>query len=561
MITLRYNKTDLRYVFVLSDNSKELQALEKHLNKIPSYMFLPSFLGIPKPEVFLHKIVKDGKILHYVHSGLWKEIVDWCNNNGIQVDGCLNDSHFKYRDEDLNEEEFKLWVNSLGLNVQPRPYQIHAAYLIVKYRLSTSQLATRSGKTLIAYMVFRWMLEHGAHNILMIVPNISLVRQGVADMDDYGKFFQSETVWAKSEFCEGSNLTIGTFQSVVKRADKNDKKYDPKWLKKFDVVCIDECHTAKCKSIQTILNNDFMKNVKLKFGFTGTLPDDSTIESYCVQSLLGPKIQDITSKELQDAGYIANADIKQIHIKYDFNDELISLYEKCGEYLVSNYILDEDKKKILLPMKERDLTIQHKKSLPFSVKEYKKHSTKEEYIDYLIDLCKANGSQLLMLEEMIIHRLLKRLKVIDNIIDEVDGNVVVFGHHVEYIKKMNEHIESNHPDKIVLVITGATSPKKRKEYQDKMLECSNVVLIASYACVGTGLTFKNLDYGIFAQSFKSGIINKQAIGRGLLRAESKDTFYLYDLVDELPTNRLKKQGLDKAKLWRKEGFTFHSMDV
>ena len=131
-----------------------------------------------------------------------------------------------------------------------------------------SELATRAGKTLVAYIVFRYMLENGAKNILM--PSIHLVEQG-EDFKEYKEFFQTETVWAKGEFCECANLTIGTYQSLVQRADKKSK-YDPKFFNKYDVVCVDESHHLVAKSINTILGLDFMKNVKLRFGFRDTSP-------------------------------------------------------------------------------------------------------------------------------------------------------------------------------------------------------------------------------------------------------------------------------------------------
>ena len=54
MIKIVYKPTDKRYIFLTGD-SREISELEKHLNKIPSYMYMPSFTGIPKPEVFLNR--------------------------------------------------------------------------------------------------------------------------------------------------------------------------------------------------------------------------------------------------------------------------------------------------------------------------------------------------------------------------------------------------------------------------------------------------------------------------------------------------------------------------
>ena len=63
-----------------------------------------------------------------------------------------------------------------------------------------------------------------------------------------------------------------------------------------------------------------------------------------------------------------------------------------------------------------------------------------------------------------------------------------------------------------------------------------------------------MDYGIFAQSFKSEIINKQSLGRLMLKTEEKDVFYLYDIIDKFPTESLYKQGMAKARLYKNEGY-------
>ena len=554
MIKCIYKPADLRYIFMQSDspNQKELVQLESYLNKIPSYMFLPSFSGIPKPEVFLNKFKsKDGRIIYWCHSGLIGTIQDWCKENNIQITGI--DDKLTKRDIEMPFEEFKQYVDNWGMSISPREYQYEAAYKILCNRQSLSQLATRAGKTLIAYMVFRYMLEHGAKKILMIVPSIQLVKQGVEDFSEYAEFFKSETVWAKGEYCAGANVTIGTFQSLVMRADPKSKKYDPKFFKDFDIVCVDEAHKLVCKSINTILNQDFMKNVKLKFGFTGTLPEEGTIESFACHSLMGWTIQDISPMELVDGGFLAKPDITQIRISYPDSPQLTEAYIKCAEYLNANDKL-VDGKKVLLPKDQRSFTIQHEKVLPFAVKQMKELYEPEEYKSYLIDLCKAKGSNLLMLEQMLIHRSQKRLQVIDELLFGMEKNCIVFAHHTEYLKFLKEHFEQKFPDRKVRIISGSANLKQRQKIIDEMNNNDGVILCASYGCCSTGITFKNVDYCIFAQSFKSEIINLQSIGRMMIKTGDKDTFYLYDIVDVFPTKRIYTQGLAKIRTYKKEGF-------
>lgn len=554
MIKCVYKPADLRYIFMQSDspNQRELVELESYLNKIPSYMFLPSFRGIPKPEVFLNKFkTKEGKLVYWCHSGLIGTIKDWCKSNGIQITGI--DEKITKRDIEMPFEEFRQYVDSWGMSISPRDYQYEAAYKILCNRQSLSQLATRAGKTLIAYMVFRYMLEHGAKKILMIVPSIQLVKQGVEDFSEYAEFFKSETVWAKGEYCAGANVTIGTFQSLVMRADPKSKKYDPKFFNDFDICCVDEAHKLVCKSINTILNQDFMKNVKLKFGFTGTLPEEGTIESFCCHSLMGWTIQDISPMELVDGGFLAKPDITQIRINYPDSPQLTEAYIKCAEYLNANDKI-VDGKKVLLPKEKRSFTIQYEKVLPFALKQVKELYEPEEYKSYLIDLCKSKGSNLLMLEQMLIHRSQKRLQVIDEILFGMEKNCIVFAHHTEYLKFLKEHFEQKFPDRKVRIISGSANLKQRQKIIDEMNNNDGVILCASYGCCSTGITFKNVDYCVFAQSFKSEIINLQSIGRLMIKTDDKDTFYLYDIVDVFPTKRIYTQGLAKIRTYKKEGF-------
>ena len=144
----------------------------------------------------------------------------------------------------------------------------------------------------------------------------------------------------------------------------------------------------------------------------------------------------------------------------------------------------------------------------------------------------------------------------ESIIRKNSGNCIVFAHHTEYIKLLKQRFEKEFPDRPIYIITGSESLKKRLKVIENMLTTLMPILCASYGCCSTGITFKNVDYGIFAQSFKSEIIVLQSIGRGLLKTETKDTFPLYDIIDILPTKRLMMQGIAKIKTYKERGFEY-----
>lgn len=551
MMKIIYNKKDPRYIFITGATSREIGILEKHFNKIPQYMLLPTFTGTPRPDVFLEKFKKGDEWILFCAAGLWKELVDFCKSKNLVIDASNINKEFKYTPFNLSKQEFYEYVKGWNMNIEPRPYQLDAAWLILKYNTSLSELATRAGKTLIFTIIARTTMElMGAKNILMIVPSIHLVKQGVKDINEYKDYFKSEQIWGGGEFMEYSNLTIGTFQSLVKMANPKDKKYNPKFFEKFDVICCDEAHRCDCKSIKTILAVDAMKNVKLKFGFTGTLPKPNTIEWLSVQAMLGPKIQEITARELIEEGFLADPIIKQFRLVYDKQSIIKPMIESL-EYLLSIY-KKEKGNKVLLDKSERKMTRTHQKELPVAIQLAKQELDEEKYFEYLVKLAKGS-SQSLNAEQMTSMFSENKVRLIERIVKNLNKNVIVFAHNTEYIKYLHERLTEICPDKIVMKMTGANTVKNRQKIMEQMKGSDNCILIGSFGVISTGLTFPNVDYGLFAQSFASDVINRQSLGRLMLRTKEKSEFYLYDIIDVYPSKKLYNQGLAKIRTYKSEG--------
>ena len=565
MISVLRNPNDRRYIFITANpespiEMEQIAALEKHMNKIPQYMLLPTFNGVPEPSVFLDKFKGQcGNYIYYCSAGLWVEVHNFFAKKGWPLKEDVFDNDFKYTSFNLTKDQFRELVASWGLNLTPYDYQINAAWLILKYNVSLSELATRAGKTLIFYMVARAAKEVlGANKILMIVPSIHLVKQGVKDLEDYKEYFNAEQIWYKGEEVQLADLTIGTFQSLVRRADPRYKNYNPDFFTGYDIVCVDEAHKAPCKSIKTILALEAFKHVKIRFGFTGTLPKENTIEWLACQAILGPKIQEIDSRTLIDEGFLADPIIKQFRIKYD-KDSLQDIMIKTSEYLLSIYVKEKGKDKILLPMEEREFTMVHKKRLPTALLDAKKMYEPKEYLEYLKKALKAS-SRTLNMEQLSTMFSAPRVELMDRLVGNLHKNVIIFAHNTEYINWLEAHFKAKFPDRKVYKIIGATNLKKRQQVIDKMLESDNCIVIGSFGVISTGLTFKNVDYGIFAQSFKADTITRQSLGRLMLRTPEKSEFYLYDIIDEFPTKKLHNQGLEKIKIYKSEGHR-HEIEV
>lgn len=581
MIHFKFSENDQRYVYLKCDTKQDevnIGNLIKHINLIDPICYLPTYRGIPYTQDFIWKYLKkDGSKCWYAAIGMTQPIVEFFKANNIEYDGI--ETHYFKRRMQHSLEEFIEIVDSWNLKYKPRPYQYEVAYKVLTYYQSLSIAATRAGKTLISYIVFRYAIEYlGVKKILMIVPSIDLVKQGYNDFSDYAEFFKTECVWGGGKLVESSNLTIGTFQSLIKFLDKKSKKYNPHFYDDYDCVFVDEVHRATAAQTKTIISQPFMKTAKLVFGMTGTLPKEHTIPRYVLHSLLGSKIQEITPKELMDAGYIANVDIRQVRLHYNNVDEQKKLWTRCAEYALSDFMYNKNEKtgrneKIKLP--NGKFLLQNLKKLPSGIQIAKERIyermgdfvAEESYIEMLKGTIKeSTKSNLLQIEKMVVHFMKPRIKyLLEEIIPKCDHNTILFCHHTEYLRYVEQKLKERFPERHIASISGSVGSKKRDEIKQMLKEHNDCILVASYACVGTGLTLSNLCYGILFESFKSEVINMQSIGRGLGLSDMRDTFILYDIIDVFDKNTLSNklflQGLAKIKIYQENQYKFRIENV
>lgn len=578
MIHFIFSEQDPRYLFLKYDNEEDdlwLRSnprhinLTDHINLVDPTCYLKTYKGPKFTQDFLFEYIqpKTGQKIYYCSVGLWQDIYKFFKSNNIEFDG-LDEKWFK-RKLKHSFDEFKEIVNSWGLKFPPRPYQYEAAYKILCWKKSISELATRAGKTLIAYMVFRYSIEYlGMKNILMIVPSIDLVKQAYGDFKEYAEFFNTECIWSGGKEVASSNLTVGTFQSLIKYIEKDSSKYNPKFFEKFDCVFVDEVHRAKASQIKNIISQPFMKDVVISFGMTGTLPAEKSIEHYCIFSLLGAKIQAITTKQLKDAGYISDIEIYQYRLHYNDFNRTKDIWKKCVEYALSNYDLTEDKKKIELPEDKKEYLLRYSKTPSigltsakgsiFGNSEWSDLRKEYEYINLLKTIVSdSTGTNSLALERMMIHFFEERIDLlIDDVIPKCPNNMLILAHHTEYINHIVDRIKETYNDtRIIVKITGSVSAKKRDKIKQLLKENNNCILVASYGCMSTGITLANLCYGVLFESFKSDVVNMQSIGRGLGLSDMKEKYILYDFVDVFDkeiTNKIFLQGLARIKIYNRE---------
>ena len=141
------------------------------------------------------------------------------------------------------------------------------------------------------------------------------------DFEDYGydkkicKIYSGQPVFP-------ADVTITTWQSFSKAPKEV--------IQSFDMVVGDEAHLFKATTLKGILEK--MKTTAIRFGTTGTL-DGSECHRLQLEGMFGPVKKVVSSKQLMDAGTIANIDIQCVILRHTKQKKLT--YQEEMEYLVT----------------------------------------------------------------------------------------------------------------------------------------------------------------------------------------------------------------------------------
>ena len=450
----------------------------------------------------------------YVAIGLWKELRNFLrdNNYPLRIDGL--EELFNLG---LRKEEFDEFVNSAlaGTDItELRWFQVPCAFNILKYRYCMAELATASGKTLISYLVAVYLKKIGevdsANKFLMIVPRSDLVGQTANKFETtycngtvplkvarVGGKFNPHTKKARSAIRD-ADVIIATYQSL---ANFEDGFFDA-----IRHVNVDEAHTTTNATIMAIIR----KCAKLshRFGLSGTIEINTDSADYCrLQEYLGPNVMIVTAKDLIDSEYSPDIRIKTIKLEYDeINDKVIrdyahllengrEMYKDATEFAKQMYNL------------ERQIIIGHPARMEFTVS------------------------------------FIKNLKMNTLILfNDVKGK---YGRTV-YDKLMERDVRTYYID-------GTVKGNDREDHTKAIEEYDDVKLMASFGTFSTGIDIKNVYNIIFAESYKSPILIRQSIGRGMRDMAGKHSVNIIDIVDTFGKYS-NKHYLERKTIYRHQQF-------
>jgi len=293
--------------------------LREHFTfQVPGFQFTPQY----KARLW------DGKVRLFdirnkqIYRGLVPYIVKFCEERDYtwEYDNEIYD-------EELSLNEANDFIKTLGLPIEPRDYQVSAFVSAIRSRRLLLLSPTASGKSLIIYLITRFVRPR---KMLLIVPTTSLVSQMFTDFKSYG--FDSEKyvhkIFAGQEKETDKPIIISTWQSLY--------KLPKKYFEKFDLVIGDEAHMFKSKEISELMTKTV--NAKYRIGTTGTL-DGTKTHKLVLEGLFGTVHKVITTKELMDSKVVADFNIKCLLLKHP--DSICQAaknftYQQEIEYLVLN---------------------------------------------------------------------------------------------------------------------------------------------------------------------------------------------------------------------------------
>ena len=148
----------------------------------------------------------------------------------------------------------------------------------------------------------------------------------------------------------------------------------------------------------------------------------------------------------------------------------------------------------------------------------------------------------------------KRNLLILKLIKNIPGNSIILVDTKSYIHLLYNYLSNKCPEKQFGKIYGDIDTDERTRIKQLMEVNDNVVMIATYGTMSTGVSIKRVNNVFFVDGGKSEIRINQSIGRGLRLHPLKDHLNLFDFQDWMDGSSFKNQSKERNKVYMKAGF-------
>lgn len=374
---------------------------------------------------------------------------------------------------DVRDEAVLDFMDSIGIppGFERRDYQVSAIRKAIATGRQLFLSPTSSGKSMMIYTIARW------HSVktLIVVPTTGLTIQMRDDFISYGCDPDSIALVGgghKIDDIGDRTIVIGTWQSLYELGED--------WFSGFGLVIGDEAHLFKAQSLTGIMLK--MRSTPLRFGFTGTL-DGSKIHQLVLEGLFGPTTKVTTTSDLMRDGHVAQLKIECVVLKHPRKGR----EELAGRIRAA---LGDPRRR------------------------------------------QRRGAVAFMEETRYVYSCQTRNRFLAKMVTKLPGNNLLLFRTIDHGDALFDMIvpETSRP---VHLINGGVEGLERNEIRQMIEDSDDAILLASLGTTSTGVSIRRINNLIMAAPLKSQVLTLQSIGRGLRRADDKDSVTVYDLADDL----------------------------
>ena len=350
METIRVRKLNHATLKVECDRGVGAELREFFSFYVPGYKFMPAY----RNRMWDGKIRLYNQITGEIFAGLFPQIVSFAEGREYEVD--IEETEYGNPNEgnQINADFMMKFIEALKLPFEIRDYQFDAVCTGIQRKNAILLSPTGSGKSLIIYVLMRWLLsalDKSRKDILIVVPTTSLVEQMYNDFKSYGYDVENKChkIYSGKDKNTFKRIVISTWQSI--------HRFPKEWFARFGTVFGDECHGFKSKSLTTIMNK--CTEAEYRFGTTGTL-DGALTHELVLQGLFGKVYRVTSTRALQDNDTLARLDIRRIVLEYskeikkNFGKKT---YQEEIEFIVTNSKRNNFIKNLTLDLKGNTLVL------------------------------------------------------------------------------------------------------------------------------------------------------------------------------------------------------------
>lgn len=356
--------------------------------------------------------------------------------------------------------------------------------------------ATGSGKSYMIGAMIKVLHDSMGLKCLVVVPTTDLVTQTA---DEIKLFGNDVGIYYSAKKELGKTHLVSTWQSL---------QNNPNIMGHYRAIIIDEAHGAKSNVLKRMLMEHGNSAVFIA-GVTGTLPKhDGDLKQ--VKYVLGEPVATVAGHQLIDLGWLAKMKIESITLRED----LTEAWEKF---------------KLSKPDEAKLYTYKRFKSSYFP-----DFAAERQWI-------KTNKARNVFLSELIQDA------------TTTYGNSFVLVNGIDFGKRLAKLIPNS------IFVHGADDTTVRKQIYDLYATHNDVIVISTFQLASTGLNIKRIFNLFLVDAGKSFIQIIQSIGRGLRKADDKDSVVVWDVSSDLKYS--KRHGNERKKYYTEQKYKFNRRTI